>query len=36
MKGLEYCKTLLLNLMIDQGIDTSNIEIIEDEDFYAK
>ena len=36
IKGLEYCKTLLLNLMIDQGIDTSNIEIVEDEDFYAK
>ena len=35
IKGLEYCKTLLLNLMIDQGIDTSNIEIIEDEDFYG-
>ena len=33
IKGLEYCKTLLLNLMIDQGINTSNIEVIEDEDF---
>ena len=33
IKGLEYCKTLLLNLLIDQGINTSNIEVIEDEDF---
>ena len=35
-KRPELCKTLLLNLMIDQGIDTSDVEIIEDEDFYAK
>jgi len=33
IKGLEFCKTLALNLMVDFGIDITNIEIIEDEDF---
>tara|TARA_R100000541_G_scaffold312_1_gene1938 strand:- start:607 stop:1038 length:432 start_codon:yes stop_codon:yes gene_type:complete len=33
IKGLEYCKTLLLNLMVDEGIDTEDDQIIEDEGF---
>ena len=30
LKGLEYCKSLLLNLMIDDGLSINNIEVVED------
>ena len=30
LKGLEYCKALLLNLMIDDGLNINNIEVVED------
>ena len=30
LKGLEYCKTLLLNLIIDDGLNINNIEVVED------
>jgi len=33
LKGLKFCKTLLLNSMVNFGIDVSNIEVVEDEDF---
>tara|TARA_R100001163_G_scaffold27487_1_gene22237 strand:+ start:306 stop:731 length:426 start_codon:yes stop_codon:yes gene_type:complete len=33
IKGLEFCKTLLLNLMVDEGINIKNTEIIDEEDF---
>ena len=34
LKGLEYCKTLVINSMVDLGLDISNVEVVEDEDFY--
>ena len=30
LKGLEYCKSLLLNLMIDDGLSINNLEVVED------
>ena len=30
LKGLEYCKSLLLNLMVDGGLNINNIEVVED------
>ena len=30
LKGLEYCKSLLLNLMVDDGLNINNIEVVED------
>jgi hypothetical protein len=30
LKGLEFCKSLLLNLMVDDGLNINNIEIVED------
>jgi hypothetical protein len=30
LKGLEYCKSLLLNLMVDDGLNINSIEVVED------
>ena len=30
LKGLEYCKALLLNLIIDDGLNINNVEVVED------
>ena len=30
LKGLEYCISLLLNLMVDGGLNINNIEVVED------
>ena len=30
LKGLEYCKALVVNYMIDAGFNINNIEVVED------
>ena len=30
LKGLEYCKALAVNYMIDEGFNINNIEVVED------
>ena len=38
LKGLEYCKTLAINQLIDEGItkdQLKNVEIVEDEELWV-